>query len=84
MNINKRRITAAEDEEGKMTLEEIVDEKSSTLEDNFDYFLSGIDKLCREGDCQEAISILDSVSASIESAIGEVSELFADGSDIEE
>lgn len=77
-DVTSSKIVAADEEKKSMTLEEIVADKSEALEDDFDYMLSGIDKLCREDMCQQAVDVLDRVSAAIEAAISEISDNFAD------
>lgn len=69
-----KKIVAAEDE-NKLTLEELVEEQGDALADDFDYAMSGFDKLCRDGNCQDALDIMDKLSAAIQDAIGEISEL---------
>lgn len=76
-DVKSSKIVAA-DEEKSLTLEEVVSEKSDALEDNFDYVLSGIDKLCREDMCQQAIDILDTLSVAIDEAISQISDNFVD------
>ena len=78
-NINASKILAADDEQKKMSLEDVLSEKCDDLEDDFDFFLAGIDKMCREDKCQEAIAIIDSLAASISEGISEISDEFADG-----
>ena len=75
----KRRITAAEEEKGR-TLEEIVDEKCDNVEDDFDYIISGIDKLCREDRCQEAMEVLDILAEALDAAIGSIGDKIAEES----
>ena len=72
------KITAAEEEQKGKSLEELVDEKLDNLSDNFDYFVAGVEKLCREDNCQEAISIIDTIEAALNNAIGAVSDNFAE------
>lgn len=79
-SINASKILAADDEQKKMSLEDVLSEKCDNLEDDFDFFLAGIDKMCREDRCQEAIAIIDSLAASISEGISEISDEFADGS----
>jgi len=83
-DVTSSKIVAADDEQKSMTLEEIVADKSEALEDDFDYLLSGIDKLCREDMCQQASEILDRVAAALDEAISEISDNFADSVPSEE
>lgn len=75
----KRKITAAEEEKAR-TLEEIVDEKCDNIEDDFDYIISGIDRLCREDRCQDAIQVLDTVAEALDNAIASIGDLIAEDS----
>ena len=76
MRLDIRGISAAEEDQKKMTLEEIVDEKMDNLEDDFDYALSGLDRLCREGDCQRALEIMEQIAATLDTAIADIGESF--------
>lgn len=76
MRLDIRGISAAEEDQKKMTLEEIVDEKMDNLEDDFDYALSGLDRLCREGDCQRALEIIEQIAATLDTAIADIGESF--------
>lgn len=66
----KRVIAAAEDKVNPM--EELRD----ILEDDFDYFLQGVDKLQREGDerARAAYSIAIELNDALQSAISSISE----------
>lgn len=79
MEFRFRRITASEEEKAR-TLEEIVDEKCDNVEDDFDYIISGIDRLCREDRCQDAIAVLDTVAAALDEAIASIGDLIAEES----
>ena len=76
MRLDVRGINAAEEDQKKMTLEEIVDDKMDTLEDDFDYAISGLERLCREGDCQRALEIIDQIAATLDTAIADIGESF--------
>lgn len=76
MRLDIRGINAAEEDQKKMTLEEIVDEKMDNLEDDFDYAISGLDRLCREGDCQRALEIMEQIAATLDTAIADIGESF--------
>lgn len=84
-NINSSEtleIKAAEDSANKLS--DIVDEKSKGLEDDFDYVLAGIDKLCREDKCNEAIMMIDKVSEALNSAVNEIGDMVSGGPSAEE
>ncbi len=59
-------------DEGKMSMEDVVDEKLDNLSDNFDYAVAGLEKLCRDGKCEDAISIINSLTDSLDSAIAQI------------
>ena len=69
-------ITAAEDSEEK-DFTEIVEDKCDKLEEDFSYLLAGIDKLCREGKQNDAVSAISSVSEAINAAISNVGDIFS-------
>ena len=71
--------------------EEAVDPRIEQLEtlqdkvsDDFDYVMSGIDRLGREGMLDEAISLLNTLSDTINSAVGIIGNDFNEGQDITE
>lgn len=76
MRLDVRGINAADADEKKMTMEEIVDEKMDNLEDDFDYAISGLERLCREGDCQRALEIIDQIASTLDIAITDIGESF--------
>ncbi len=59
-------------DEGKMSMEDVVDEKLDNLNDNFDYAVAGLEKLCRDGKCEDAISIINTLTDSLDSAIAQI------------
>lgn len=64
----KRRIIAAEDKPGKTTLEDLLDR----IDEDFDFVISGIEKLDRDGSGTDAISIASSLSESLQSAVAQL------------
>lgn len=72
------KIDAADTEEKKMSLEDIAQEKLDNVEDDFDYVLSGIERLCREDMCQEAIAILEKLSSTLNNVISEIGDNFVE------
>lgn len=65
-----KKVTAAD--EGKPAIEEAVKEAMDTLADDFDYASAGLEKLYRDGDYQQALAIIDSLSAAINTAIAQI------------
>ena len=65
-----RKIQAAD--EGKPAIEEAVEEAMDNLSEDFDYAVSGLEKLYREGEYQQALAIIDSVSTAINDAIAQI------------
>ena len=58
--------------------QDIIDDKCDALDDDFDYILSGIDRLCREGNYGQANSIIENLAAALDQAISQISDIFAE------
>lgn len=52
---------------------DVVEEQQDALEDDFGYALAGIEKLCRDGDCQKALEIINRLSDAINQEISAIS-----------
>lgn len=68
MKITFKSISGVKGED-KPEISEVAQDKCDNLENDFDYVLSGIDKLCREGMYKEAIEIIDAVSHTLDQAV---------------
>lgn len=67
-------ITAAD--EGKKSMEDVVGDKLDALSDDFDYAVAGLDKLCRDGQFEEAMGIINALSESLGNAIAQIGGTF--------
>lgn len=65
-----KKIQAAD--EGKPAIEEAVEEAMDNLSEDFDYAVAGLEKLYRDGDYQQALAIIDSVSSAVNDAIAQI------------
>lgn len=65
-----KKITAAD--EGKPAIEEAVEEAMDNLSEDFDYAVAGLEKLYRDGDYQQALAIIDSISNAVNDAIAQI------------
>lgn len=72
---SNQMINAADDAKPK-DIQDVVEEKCDALEDDFDYILSGFDKMCREGMCDAASEIIDNLSAVLNDTISEIGDHF--------
>lgn len=79
-----RKITAADDEEFEDPRINEADELQTRVEDDFDYVITGIERLGREGLLDEAISLLNTLADTLDSAIGIIGNDFESGSEPEE
>lgn len=76
-------IRAAKNEENVDPRIEQLENLLDTVEDDFDYTLSGIDRLGREGMLDEAIELLNTLSDTLNSAIGIIGGDFESSKSIE-
>lgn len=77
-----RRIMAADDEEFEDPRIDELDDLQGRVEDDFDYVMTGIERLGREGMLDEAIELLNTLADTLDSAIGIIGNDFESGSDI--
>lgn len=61
-----------------------ADDLQNRVEDDFDYVITGIERLGREGLLDEAISLLNTLANTLDSAIGIIGNDFESGSEPEE
>jgi Zn ribbon nucleic-acid-binding protein len=73
-------IMAAEDDEFEDPRINEVDELHDRVSDDFDYVMTGIERLGREGMLDEAISLLNTLADTLDSAIGIIGNDFESGS----
>lgn len=73
-------IMAADDEEFEDPRITEVDDLHDRVEDDFDYVMTGIERLGREGMLDEAISLLNTLADTLDSAIGIIGNDFETGS----
>lgn len=76
-----RKITAAEEEEFVDPRIDEADDLQARVEDDFDYVITGIERLGREGLLDEAISLLNTLADTLDSAIGIIGNDFESGSE---
>ena len=73
-----RKVTAADEVEDPRI--EQLDDLHARVEDDFDYVLAGIERLGRENMLDEALSLLNTLSDTLNSAIAIIGEDFDKGS----
>ena len=79
------RVLAAKEDEQLDPRMEQLDDLHARVEDDFDYVMTGIERLGRENMIDEALSLLNSLADTLDSAIGMIGGDFKDGgSDITE
>lgn len=79
------KVLAAKEDEKLDPRMEQLDELHDRVEDDFDYVMTGIERLGRENMVDEALSLLNSLADTLDSAIGMIGGDFKDGgSDITE
>ena len=79
------KVLAAKEDEKLDPRMEQLDELHGRVEDDFDYVMTGIERLGRENMIDEALSLLNSLADTLDSAIGMIGGDFKDGgSDITE
>jgi len=76
-------VMAAEDEEFEDPRIDQADELKARVEDDFDYVMTGIERLGREGMLDEAIELLNTLASTLDSAIGIIGGDFEDGAGID-
>lgn len=67
----KRYIRSAEESVNK---EDILRDSISTLKDDFDFAVSGIEKLATDGNISKAMEQVNALSAMINGSVGEIAE----------
>ena len=82
--IEASAIMGAEDEEFEDPRIDEADELQARVEDDFDYVITGIERLGREGMLDEAISLLNTLADTLDSAIGIIGNDFESGISPEE
>ena len=79
------KVLAAKEDEKLDPRMEQLDELHARVEDDFDYVMTGIERLGRENMIDEALSLLNSLADTLDSAIGMIGGDFKEGgSDITE
>lgn len=81
---SRRIMGATEDEEFEDPRIDEADELQARVEDDFDYVITGIERLGREGMLDEAISLLNTLADTLDSAIGIIGNDFESGISPEE
>ena len=76
-------VKAAEDEKADPRMDQ-ADELLSRVEDDFDYVMTGIERLGREGMLDDAISLLNSLADTLDSAIAIIGDNFDTGAEDKE
>lgn len=82
MITKRKKITAAEDEEFEDPRIAEADDLQERVEDDFDYVMTGIERLSREGMLDEAIELLNTLADTLDSAIGIIGGDFESGSEL--
>lgn len=77
-------IQAAKDEEIVDPRIDQADELSARVEDDFDYVMTGIERLGREGMLDEALDLLNTLADTLDSAVAIIGDDFEQGTDITE
>lgn len=77
-----KKVQAAEEVENPKM--EQLDELHDRVEDDFGYVIAGIERLGREGMLDEALSLLNTLADTLNSAISIIGDDFDNGSDITE
>lgn len=77
-----RKITAADEEEFEDPRINEADDLQARVEDDFDYVITGIERLGREGLLDEAISLLNTLADTLDSAIGIIGNDFEAGEEL--
>lgn len=70
------KVMAAEDDKAQ-AIQEVVDQKCDELEDDFEYVLAGINKLCREDMQEKAIEVIKNISDKLSEVISDIGDSFA-------
>jgi hypothetical protein len=74
VNANKKiqasAIRAAVGDEVEDPRADEADEIQERVESDFDYVITGIERLCREGMYDEAINLLNTLASTLDSAVG--------------
>lgn len=78
--INAGTKVQAAEEDKPMTMEDRTDERLDAVSDDFDYVISGIERLERQGKFDEAMDILNKISDTLNGAIGVIGNTFEDES----
>lgn len=68
----KKFIHAAEDVD--LTAEEMLSEMISTVKDNFNFAIDGIEKIAADGDVENALNHATTLNEMIDGAVGEIAE----------
>ena len=82
--IKASSVMAAADDEFEDPRIEQADELNDRVSDDFNYVMTGIERLGREGMLDEAIELLNTLADTLDSAIGIIGGAFETRSDIEE
>ena len=78
--INADTKVQAAGEDKPMTMEDRTDERLDAVSEDFDYVISGIERLERQGKFDEAMDILNKISDTLSGAIGVIGDTFEDES----
>ena len=73
---SEQPVKAADDK--KADIMDVVEGNLDQLEDDFDYAIAGIDKLCRDGDCQKALEFIDLISSAVNDVIAQIGDNIGD------
>lgn len=82
--IKASSVMAVEDEQLEDPRIEQADELNDRVSDDFNYVMTGIERLGREGMLDEAIELLNTLASTLDSAIGIIGGDFEEGSEIDE
>lgn len=59
-------------DEGKQSMEDVVSDKLDALEDDFGYAVAGLEKMCRDGQFEAAMRIINTLSESLDTTISDI------------
>ena len=82
VNASKKIIAAKEDEEFEDPRITEAEDLQDRVEDDFDYVMAGIERLIREGLLDNAISLMNTLADTLDSAVNIIGNDFESGSEI--
>ena len=78
MDINSASIAGVKSDAKEDPRIDALEDLQDNVEDDFDYVISGIERLVREGMLDDALNMLNTLSDTLDSAIGIIGDKFGD------